>query len=126
MDVAGIKVERVQFIVTILAGVVGAIAGSFYSVVYLGMFTTTIIGGRGWIAFAICFLGNWNPVGAMIGALIFGVAEALAIFMQSSGQSFLPNELFIALPYILTIVLTISRKNFNVPSRLGVPYIKGN
>ena len=126
VDVAGIKVERVQFIVTILAGVVGAIAGSFYSVVYLGMFTTTIIGGRGWIAFAICFLGNWNPVGAMIGALIFGVAEALAIFMQSSGQSFLPNELFIALPYILTIVLTISRKNFNVPSRLGVPYIKGN
>lgn len=126
VDVAGLKVERIRFIVTIVAGVFGAIAGSFYSVVYLGMFTNTIIGGRGWIAFAICFLGNWNPMGAMVGALVFGIAEALAIFMQSSGQSQLPNELFIALPYILTIVLTLSRKNFNVPSKLGIPYMKGN
>ena len=126
VDVAGLKVERIQMIVTIIAGVFGAIAGSFYSVVYLGMFTNTIIGGRGWIAFAICFLGNWNPLGAMVGALVFGIAEALAIFMQSSGQSQLPNELFIALPYILTIVLTLARKNFNVPSKLGIPYVKGN
>ncbi len=104
----------------------GAIAGSFYSVAFLGMFSNTIIGGRGWIAFAICFLGNWNPMGALIGALIFGLAEAIAIYMQSSGGTFLPNELFIALPYILTIVLTISRKNFNVPAKLGIPYQKEN
>ena len=29
-----------------------------------------------------------------------------------------------ALPYILTILLTICRKNFNVPAKLGVPYSK--
>jgi ABC-type uncharacterized transport system permease subunit len=46
--------------------------------------------------------------------------------MQSSGGTFLPNELFIALPYILTIVLTIFRKNFNVPAKLGIPYQKEN
>jgi simple sugar transport system permease protein len=88
------------------------------------MFTTNIIGGRGWIAFAICFLGNWNPLGALAGALVFGVAEAVAINMQSSGSLVVPNELFIALPYILTIVLTMMRKSFNVPSRLGIPYKK--
>lgn len=126
VDVAGLKVERIRFLVTVIAGFMGAIAGSFYSVVYLGMFTTTIIGGRGWIAFAICFLGNWNPLGAMVGALVFGIAEAVAISMMSSGGISLPNELFIALPYILTIVLTISRRNFNVPAKLGVPYQKEN
>ena len=89
------------------------------------MFATNIIGGRGWIAFAICFLGNWNPKGAFIGTLIFGLAEALAIYMQSiGGNGLFPNELFIALPYILTIVLTISRKSYNVPAKLGVPYKK--
>ena len=46
--------------------------------------------------------------------------------MQSSGTMLLPNELFIALPYILTIVLTISRKSFNVPAKLGIPYRKEN
>ena len=126
VDVAGMKVETVRFRTTMVAGILGALAGSFYSIVYLGMFTDTIIGGRGWIAFAICFLGNWNPLGAMVGAFIFGIAEAIAIYMQSSGQMALPNELFIALPYILTIVLTLARKNFNVPSKLGIPYIKGN
>ena len=124
VDVAGVNVYRIRFAMVLLAGVMGGLAGAFYSIGYLGMFTTTIIGGRGWIAFAICFLGNWNPKGALIGTLVFGFAEAVAIYMQSSGSLVFPNELFIALPYILTIVLTISRKSFNVPAELGTPYVK--
>ena len=126
VDVAGIKVERIRFAMVLLAGAMGGIAGAFYSIGYLGMFTTNIIGGRGWIAFAICFLGNWNPLGVLIGTLVFGLAEALAIYMQSSGTMLFPNEFFIALPYILTIVLTISRKSFSVPAKLGIPYRKEN
>jgi simple sugar transport system permease protein len=124
VDVAGIRVERIRFSMVIMAGAMGGVAGAFYSIGYLGMFTTNIIGGRGWIAFAICFLGNWNPLGALAGALVFGVAEAIAISMQSSGSLAVPNELFIALPYLLTIALTILRKSFNVPARLGIPYRK--
>jgi simple sugar transport system permease protein len=100
VDVAGISVSKVRYGVVSLSGLMGGIAGAFYSIGYLGMFTTNMIGGRGWIAFAICFLGNWNPVGAMIGTLVFGLTEALAILMQSNPNTFLPNELFIALPYI--------------------------
>jgi simple sugar transport system permease protein len=60
----------------------------------------------------------------LAGTLVFGLAEAIAIFMQSSGTTFFPNELFIALPYVLTIVLTVARRSFNVPAQLGVPYRK--
>ena len=89
------------------------------------MFTTNVIGGRGWIAFAICFLGNWSPKGAVFGTLAFGLADAVSIYIQSvGGGTIFPNELIIALPYILTIVLTISRKRFCVPAKLGVPYTK--
>ena len=123
-DVAGLKVERTRFLTILFAGIMCGIGGSFYSIGYLGMFTTTIIGGRGWIAFAICFLGNWKPLGALSGTLIFGLAEAIAIYMQSKGSGVFPNELFIALPYILTIILTISRRSFNVPAKLGIPYRK--
>ena len=127
VDVAGINVYTIRFLTVLLAGAMGGVAGAFYSIGFLGMFTTNIIGGRGWIAFAICFLGNWNPRGAVIGTLAFGFAEAIAIYMQSIGSNALfPNELFIAIPYIMTIVLTISRKSFNVPAKLGVPYIKEN
>lgn len=127
VDVAGINVNLVRFATVLLAGIMGGIAGAFYSIGYLGMFTTNIIGGRGWIAFAICFLGNWNPKGAFVGTLAFGLTEAIAIYMQSSGgKGLFPNELFIALPYILTIVLTVTRKSFNVPAKLGVSYKKEN
>lgn len=126
VDVAGISVERIRFSMVVIAGAMGGVAGAFYSIGYLGMFTTNIIGGRGWIAFAICFLGNWNPLGALAGTVVFGIAEAIAISMQSSGTLTIPNELFIALPYVLTIVLTIARRSFNVPGKLGVPYKKEN
>jgi len=127
VDVAGISVNKIRFMTVLLAGIMGGLAGSFYSVGYLGMFTSNIIGGRGWIAFAICFLGNWNPRGAVIGTLVFGFAEAISIYMQTiGGGEYFPNEFFIALPYILTIVLTVSRKNFNVPAKLGIPYSKEN
>lgn len=125
VDVAGLNVNRIRFLSVLFSGVMCGIAGAFYSIGYLGMFTGNMIGGRGWIAFAICFLGNWNPKGAVIGTLVFGFAEAISIFMQSLGGSgYFPNELFIALPYILTIVLTVVRKSFNVPRELGIPYQK--
>lgn len=127
VDVAGISVNKVRFMTVLAAGIMGGLAGAFYSVGYLGMFTSGMIGGRGWIAFAICFLGNWNPKGALIGTVAFGFTEALAIYMQTvGGGSYFPNELFIALPYILTIVLTVARRNFNVPAQLGIPYSKEN
>ncbi|MEG0779466.1 MAG: ABC transporter permease [Oscillospiraceae bacterium] len=125
VDVAGVSVTRVRFLVVLAAGAIGGLAGAFYSVGYLGMFTVNMIGGRGWIAFAICFLGNWHPKGAVIGTLVFGLAEAVAIYMQTIGGGvYFPNELFIALPYLLTIILTVSRKNFNIPAKLGVAYAK--
>lgn len=124
VDAAGINVDAIRFIMVLIAGTMGALGGAFYSIGYLGMFTATMIGGRGWIAFAICFLGNWSPRGALVGTLVFGFAEALSIYMRSKGGSIFPNELFIALPYILTIVLTIMRKSFDTPEKLGIPYVK--
>lgn len=127
VDVAGLSVNRIRFLTVLVAGAIGGLAGSFYTVGYLGMFTNGIIGGRGWIAFAICFLGNWNPKGVVFGTLAFGLADAVAIYIQAvSGHTIFPNELVIALPYILTIVLTIARSNLSVPAKLGVPYAKEN
>ena len=120
---SGLPVNRIRFLTVLVAGCIGGLAGSFYTVGYLGMFSSNIIGGRGWIAFAICFLGNWSPKGAVLGTLAFGLADALSIYFRT-GTTAVPTELIIALPYILTIVLTIFRSNFRVPAKLGVPYRK--
>ena len=54
-----------------------------------------------------------EPDRAAIGGLIFGLADAFSIVIQTWGFK-----------AILTIIAAISRKEFRVPEYLGVPYIK--
>lgn len=123
-DAAGINVAKTRFLAVAVAGCMGGIAGAYYSLCNVGMYNVEIIGGRGWIAFGICFLGNWNPVGALIFGIIFGISDALGTYVRALGNASIPSELFSALPYILVIVLTVCRKQFNVPAKLGANYVK--
>ena len=125
-DAAGINVTRTRFLAVLVAGCLGGVAGAYYSVCNVGMYNAQIIGGRGWIAFGICFLGNWNPVGALIFGIVFGISDALGTYVRALGNASIPSELFSALPYILVIVLTVCRKQFNVPAKLGANYVKEN
>lgn len=125
-DVAGINVRRVRFLAVAAAGCLGGIGGAYYCICNAGMYSAEIISGRGWIAFGICFLGNWTPAGSLLFGLAFGISDALGVFAKTSQIGFLPTEFFNALPYILIIVLTICRKKLNMPSKLGTNYIKEN
>ncbi len=49
VDVAGISVSRVRLLAVLFAGILGGIAGAYYSIGDIGMYTTSIISGRGWI-----------------------------------------------------------------------------
>ena len=124
VDVAGINVRRVRILAVGFAGILGGVAGAYYSLCNVGMYTSEIISGRGWIAFGICFLGNWNPAGALLYGVIFGICDALGNYVKALGTSVLPNELFSALPYLLVIIMTALRRSFNVPAKLGSNYIK--
>ena len=125
-DVIGIYVRRIRFLAVSAAGCLGGIGGAYYCICNAGMYNSEIISGRGWIAFGICFLGNWKPVGSLLFGLAFGVSDALGIFAKTSQIGILPTEFFNALPYILIIVLTICRRNLNMPAKLGTNYIKEN
>lgn len=126
VDVVGIDVRRVRFLAVSVAGCLGGIAGAYYCICNAGMYTAEIISGRGWIAFGICFLGNWRPVGALLFGLAFGVSDALSILAKTTEIAFLPTEFFNALPYLMIIVLTVCRKKLSMPANLGTNYIKEN
>ncbi|MDU6264962.1 MAG: hypothetical protein E6600_10725 [Anaerocolumna aminovalerica] len=97
VDAAGINVNKVRFLVILLAGILGGLAGAFYSVGYLGMFTNNIINGRGWIHLQSVSLVtgiqracNWYCNIRINGSIINLYAYLLA------GGSYFPIELFIA------------------------------
>lgn len=123
-DVAGINVRRIRFLAVSAAGCLGGIAGAYYTICNAGMYSNEIISGRGWIAFGICFLGNWKPLGSLLFGITFGICDALGIFAKTSEIGFIPTEFFNALPYLLIIVLTVCRKKLSMPAKLGTNYIK--
>ena len=81
------------------------------------MYNSEIISGRGWIAFGICFLGNWSPVGALVFGIVFGISDAIGTYVKALGMAGVPNELFSALPYLLVIILTAFRKKLHDSGR---------
>jgi ABC-type uncharacterized transport system permease subunit len=78
--------------------------------------------GRGFIAIAVVVLGRWNPLLVLGAALLFGAASALQFFLQAFGLG-LPYQLFLALPYILTLAALagwVGRAR--APAALAVPW----
>jgi simple sugar transport system permease protein len=68
---------------------------------YTSNFTSGIAAGRGYVANAAQVVAGGTAVGSIFAALIFGLTDALATFLQNVG---LPPELIQALPYAVTIV----------------------
>jgi simple sugar transport system permease protein len=76
--------------------------------------------GRGFIAIGIVVLGRWKPAGVALAALLFGAASAMQFLFQSMGFDSVPYQLFLALPYVLTlIVLASSSGGVAAPAFLG-------
>ena len=65
--------------------------------------------------------GRWSALGTALGALVFGAAFALQYLFQALGWG-LPYQLFVALPYLLTLtLLALLRGRAVAPAALGKP-----
>ncbi len=123
-ETAGLSVRRIRFSSVFVGGLFSGLGGAYMSLGQLHVFTENMIGGRGFIALAAVIFGKWNPLGAMAGTLLFGLAEAAQLRLQALGFK-IPNEFFLMLPYVLTIVvLTKIVGRTSPPEALGIPYRK--
>jgi simple sugar transport system permease protein len=121
---AGVRAVRVQFAAVLFGGLLGGVSGATLVLAQAGTFVEGMSAGRGFIAIAIVALGRWNPLGAAAAALVFGAASALQFFFQASGSP-LPYQLFLVLPYVLTLVaLAATRGRANAPAALGRQYLE--
>lgn len=122
VDAAGLNVFRIRYLVLAIGGGLMAIGGAFLSLAQLGAFTPGIIAGRGWVCIALVIFARWQPVRAMLGALLFGGVFALQLRLQTMGFK-LPFELFLALPYLVTIAaLALASRHVSYPGAYLKPY----
>ena len=126
-DAMGVNVSGVRYAYTCLGGVLMGMAGAHLSLGYLQGWADNITGGRGWIAIALVIFATWDPLRAVIGALLFGGINALQFRLQAAGTT-IPAPFLNMLPYISTILvlvlITALSKRLRAPSALGIPYIR--
>ena len=118
-EAAGIDVVRIQWGAVLLGGALAGIAGATLVLAQVGTFAEGMSAGRGFIAIAVVALGRWRPIGVALAALLFGAATAVQYLFQAIGSS-LPYQLFLALPYVLTlVVLAAGSGRADAPAALG-------
>ena len=116
---AGISVARTRTLALVVGGMLGGVGGATLVLAQAGTFAEGMSAGRGFIAIAVVALGRWNPGWVAAAALLFGGASALQFVFQAMGWG-LPPQLFLALPYLLTLVLlAVSAGRGAAPAALG-------
>jgi len=119
----GVDALRIRYACVLIGGATAGMAGVFLSLGELRGFSELMVAGRGFIAVAVVMFGRWNPVGALLAALLFGLADALQIHLQAFSISSIPPHLLLSLPYLITLLAVVSGigRGF-IPSALCVPY----
>lgn len=123
-DTMGIKVYKTRYIAVVISGALAGLAGACLSIGDGSSFLRMMSSGRGFIALAVLIIGKWNPIGIVIAAFLFGLADAFQISIASVVN--IPSQFVAMLPYLLTLLALAGFMGKSVaPSAIGKPYIKG-
>jgi len=91
----GLRVRTVLFVALLGAGVIGGIGGSTHALGLVHRYSEGFSAGFGFTGIAIALLARFNPIGILVGAILFGA-------LNSAGATV---QLFINLPVQIIDVL---------------------
>lgn len=122
----GVSVAAARTASIVAGSALMGIAGAFLTLSAFNAFFFNMVNGRGWICVALVVFASWRPGKALLGALLFAFFDALQLRLQQSGDSLLPYQLYLMLPYLLSILaLVLVARNAAYPQALMKPYRKG-
>ena len=122
----GVSVARVRTGAIVAGSALMGVAGSFLTLSAFNAFFFNMVNGRGWICVALVVFASWRPGKALLGALLFAFFDALQLRLQQMNEAVLPYQLYLMLPYLLSIVaLILVARKASYPQALMKPYRKG-
>lgn len=125
-DTLGINVYAMRYAGVLIAGFLGGIGGAVSAQSVNINFSISTIVGSGFISLAAVIFGKWNPIGAMLASLFFGLSQSLAVIgNQIPFLSKIPTVYLQIAPYVITVVALAAFFGKAVaPKADGVNYIK--
>ncbi|RZM04198.1 MAG: ABC transporter permease [Variovorax sp.] len=122
----GLSVAATRTAAIVAGSALMGVAGAFLTLSAFNAFFFNMINGRGWICVALVVFASWRPGKALLGALLFAFFDALQLRLQQSGDAALPYQLYLMLPYALSIVaLVLVARKASYPQALMKPYRQG-
>ncbi|NBG89190.1 ABC transporter permease [Isachenkonia alkalipeptolytica] len=127
LDSMGVSVFKMRYIGVVISGALAGLGGGILVLTQDIQYTVMSIGGTGFIALAALIFGRWKPAGVLGAGLFFGFSRIFALYSSRFDLlAQLPNEVFFALPYVLTIIALVAFSRQSVaPKAVGKPYDKG-
>ena len=122
----GLSVSGVRIGAIVAGSALMGIAGAFLTLSAFNAFYFNMINGRGWICVALVVFASWRPAKALLGAILFAAFDALQLRLQQSAGATLPYQVYLMMPYVLSIVaLALVARKAAYPQALMKPYRKG-
>jgi ABC-type uncharacterized transport system permease subunit len=126
VEAQGIDVTLLRIGAVAVGSAFMALGGAFLTMSAFNSFYFDMVNGRGWICIALVVFGSWRPGKALLGAILFAAFDAYQLRLQQLAGAYLPYQVFLMLPYILSILALIAMsRRAGYPRALMIPYRKG-
>ena len=126
VEAQGIDVLAVRTGAVVVGSALMAIGGAFITMSWFDAFYFGMINGRGWICVALVIFASWRPGKALFGAFLFAGLEAMQVRAQQKAGAVIPYQVFLMLPYILSILaMIVMARRARYPHALLVPFRRG-
>lgn len=126
VEAQGLSVQGLRIGAVVVGSALMALGGAFLTMSAFDAFFFGMVNGRGWICIALVVFASWQPGKALLGALLFGAFDAFQIRLQAQIGQVVPGQVFLMLPYLLSIIaLVLVARRADYPRALLQPWFKG-
>ena len=126
VDAQGLSVYGLRIGSVVAGSALMGIGGAFLTMSAFDAFFFGMVNGRGWVCIALVIFASWKPGKALLGAVLFGAIDALQVRLQTEVGAFVPGQIFLMAPYVLSIfALMVAARKADYPRALLTPWFKG-
>ncbi len=126
VDAQGLSVYGLRIGAIVAGSALMALGGAFLTMSAFDAFFFGMVNGRGWICIALVIFASWRPGKALLGAVLFGAFDAFQVRLQTEVGAFVPSQVFLMAPYVLSIfALVVVARRAEYPRALLKPWFKG-
>lgn len=119
----GLDVRRLRYPAVVIGCGLAGLAGSALVLSTSGGFVPNMTAGRGFIALGVVVLAKWRPRWILVFSLGFGLTQGLQFLAaQLTALQAVPKQLWVALPYLATVLAVVFAPGSRYPAAVGIPY----